>query len=444
MAVALGVIVLGAGTLLGPGPANGAETTSNALEWHGDITPLWQRWDLREHELSGNADIDIREKKTPHGPVLVGEATIRGGRYENRVLGTVIAGLDLIVVGTGKKNARVVISGTDGDAGTLQGNGTLSPGRRVPITLNGDVMFSDFWLVKRDDLRLKGNGRLAYRGDLQKGQLTGEITTSFVEFLMPKPLPAKVADLTVEEVGKTTDHGDGRASRIASDKGAVGVDVKVIIPKNAYLRGGGLDSQWEGELRIQGTFEQPRLSGGLRSVDGYFRFAGVKFVIRAGRLDFAGREPVDPIVDIVTERKTNDLTAILSASGSASRVVLSLGSNPSLPEEEILARVMFDRSVTRLASYQAQQLAAALKALDQGRTINLDEYAYAKRLLGIDVIATEKARGRGSGAPRKADAADDGSDTISLEISPGVSVESQQKEDSLGPGRLGIQWKWDY
>ena len=61
--------------------------------------------------------------------------------------------------------------------------------------------------------------------------------------------------------------------------------------------------------------------------------------------------------------KQDDYTINLTLEGVASEPELTITSSPELPEEEVLARLLFNRGLTNLSALQAVQLASAVATL---------------------------------------------------------------------------------
>jgi translocation and assembly module TamB len=140
----------------------------------------------------------------------------------------------------------------------------------------------------------------------------------------------------------------------------------------------------------------------------------------------------------------------MNVTGSASAPEVVLTSQPELPEEEILARVMFGKSVARLSPGQVVRLAAAVRALSRGETVSEDVFGLARTLLGIDILADERRRRLSGDGDQRLDSdrrrdEQSGPRPVEIEIAPGISIAAEQEEEEgVKEGTLGIIWKWDY
>jgi translocation and assembly module TamB len=132
--------------------------------------------------------------------------------------------------------------------------------------------------------------------------------------------------------------------------------------------GMGLESEWRGEVRLRGTTEDPRIGGEVQIVprQGFYSFAGTRFEITRGRILFDEDSPPDPQLDITAESDVERISVAVNVSGTASQPEINFTSVPALPEEELLARILFGGSVTELSATDALQLGSALASLRGG------------------------------------------------------------------------------
>jgi translocation and assembly module TamB len=88
--------------------------------------------------------------------------------------------------------------------------------------------------------------------------------------------------------------------------------------------------------------------------------------------------------------------AVVSVSGTAARPEIHFSSTPALPEDEILARLLFGASVADLSVTEAVQLATAVAGLQSGT----DTLGKVRRSVGVDrlrLVGDNSETGMGSG-----------------------------------------------
>ena len=163
--------------------------------------------------------------------------------------------------------------------------------------------------------------------------------------------------------------------------------------------GMGLDSEWRGDIRLRGTTADPRVGGEVRIVprQGFYSFAGTRFDITRGRIDFDESAPIDPRVDILAETEVQSASISVAVQGFASQPEITFSSVPALPEEEVLARLLFGGSITDLSATDAIQLASALASLRGGG--GMDPINKLRTAIGLDrlrIVPADQALNRGT------------------------------------------------
>ena len=182
---------------------------------------------------------------------------------------------------------------------------------------------------------------------------------------------------------------------------------------------------------------------------------GRRFEIDSGSVSFIDDLSLDPLIDFRAVTPIEGGTGIISVTGFASDPQFGFSANPELPEDEVLARILFGRSVGNLSPFQAVSLARSVAELSGvGGTDILGDVRAATGLDEIDVSAAddsgEATLGLGSYLTDNVfigveqGLADPSATTgrVEIEITPNISVESDVGTD--GSGRIGVILEWDY
>ena len=162
--------------------------------------------------------------------------------------------------------------------------------------------------------------------------------------------------------------------------------------------GMGLDSEWGADIILRGTTANPRIGGKAEMVRGSYRFAGTRFELERGLIEFDVDEPVDPRLDISAETERDGLTVAVNVRGNALEPEITFSSVPVMPEEEVLARLLFGGSITELSATDALQLGAALASLRGGG--GMDPINQLRSAIGLDrlrIVSSDPALNRGTG-----------------------------------------------
>ncbi len=445
--------------LLLTGPPSGlelpeTEPVSARLRWSGSLAPVVGLLPVDVVRIEGQGELDLSLGGSLADPVASGSLSVRDGLYENYTLGTLLRPFRLRVEGEGSRLVLREFYAEDADGGGMSVTGWLDLAGEVPsFDLTAEA--SNAMLVRRDDLRVEVDSQLALAGDLNDATLSGGIQSEQIEVSIAGDLPPSVPVLEVEEIN--TGRPAPQPQDAGDDQGLafLKLDVGIEIPGQLFIRGRGLDSEWQGSFRLTGTAAAPRLQGDLRPVRGFFDLAGKQFQLEQGRIAFTGGADLDPQLDLTTVYSEDGFTARIAITGPASGPELGLSSQPDLPNDEILARILFGEGTARLSAVQAVQVAQAAAALAGGGAGVLD---YARQTLGVDVLsfapgAEEGDLGQVEAGKYLADdlfvgvrqGATPGSSSavVEWEITPNLSLESEVGGASQ-ENNLGVIWEWDY
>jgi len=107
---------------------------------------------------------------------------------------------------------------------------------------------------------------------------------------------------------------------------------------------------------------------------------------------------LDPDLNIAANTTVEGVTAIIDIDGTAEHPQISFTSTPTLPQDEVLSRLLFGSSVTSLTPSEALQLAAALNSLRSpgGGGGPLGKLRSSTGLDRLRVLGADKSTGQGT------------------------------------------------
>ncbi|WP_460274227.1 translocation/assembly module TamB domain-containing protein [Celeribacter sp. ULVN23_4] len=152
-----------------------------------------------------------------------------------------------------------------------------------------------------------------------------------------------------------------QAAASGSSSVAYGLDISINAPGKIYIRGRGLDTELGGRLRVRGTTADIVPVGQFSLLRGRMSLMGKRIVMEEGYVTLQGE--LDPVIRLVAETETDDLTVQLITEGTVSSPELTLSSSPEMPEDEILAQLLFGKSISEISAFQAAQMASAVATL---------------------------------------------------------------------------------
>lgn len=367
-----------------------------SVNWSGDIQPVWAVLPLISHRMTGAADIDLELSGTLNTPLVTGYARLAEGTYENLDLGTLLQDISLSFSANTVSDLSFDMSGTDGDGGQVSGNGALVRG--VDGDLSGDLSLNldRLRLVRRDDVKIKGSGDVTYSLTPDRDRMEGNIQVDSGEISLTASYAEPVPTLDViDPNAPKAAQGPQRAGKETD------LAITITAPRGIDVVGRGLESEWTADVELGGTLASPELTGGLDVARGEFSFLGELFELTRGEVRFTGGGQIDPDLSIIATRTTGGITARVEVSGRASAPTITLGSNPPLPQDEVLSRIIFGKSAGQLGPLEAVQLANAAAELTglagRGgvvgtlrRSVGLDVFRFGSDAGGSTVVVGER------------------------------------------------------
>ena len=261
--------------------------------------------------------------------------------------------------------------------------GVLQPDLPVDITIaarDARPLAADLVTADLDmDLRLRGAARTRI-------DAVGQVQVKHADINIPDGLPSSVAVLDVRRPGEKA----AAAGAPAAPALVIGLDVGVDAPRAVFVRGRGLDAEMGGKLHVGGTTAAPQISGGFELRRGTFNFAGASLKFTRGQVGFSGtglQRKIDPTLDFAAETAAGGVTARVGVTGFATAPKIALGSTPELPQDEVLARLLFGVSVKELSALQIVQIARAVASLRGSGGGGPNPLAMAQKRLGLDRLS---------------------------------------------------------
>lgn len=364
---------------------------TGAVRWKGSLAPLWQFVPLANSRLTGQGQLEATVSGTPATPLLSADLQLAKAAFEDILVGLFLADINATVHLDSAGLSRLSFSAGDGQGGSVRLDGSIgSLAEGLPLLLNGEL--TNLAPLHRTDLNLTLSGTTRITGPVTAPDVQAAITVNKGVYQIVPSFGTSIPTLDVVEVehftptelfGSLPDTVNGSAS---AHPGGPRLNVTVNIPNRFFVRGSGLESEWEGDLQVTGTASSPVLTGGLSSIRGQFGLLGKQFVLTKGAVLFSGGTPPDPLLDIVVTYNAASITAQATLSGTATAPVLTLSSQPPLPQDEVVAQVLFGQSVASLGRMEAIQLAsqvAMLAAFGNGTPGLLEK---TRDAFGIDVL----------------------------------------------------------
>lgn len=377
-----------------------AAPLSGGVRYNGPAGPLFSLTALPDQQLTGAIGVAADFSGRAQRPVLTGVVRANNLTYENHNYGTRLINLRVRGTFTNDQLEVTELTARAGD-GTVSGKGfvSLSSAKGFPVQLNLDLDRAQ--LARGGDLAASATGQLQLVSNDQTPMvLTGQLHLPETRYRIIRDSAAEVATLTGirRKAPKGRQPVSGDPDPITSVPGNIKLDIDLVADNRIFVTGMGLNSEWSANLKLRGTTGAPQMTGNLDLVRGTLDFSGRSFELQRGHIRFPDGVITNPRLDLVAAGTVADISVTLNLAGSAEKPQISFTSTPGLPQDEIMARLLFGNGISELSPVQAIQLAASLNNLRGGRG-GLNPLGVLQSSIGIDrlrILDADHAAGRGT------------------------------------------------
>ncbi|PHR20510.1 MAG: hypothetical protein COA41_04935 [Sphingopyxis sp.] len=435
-----------------------AAPLSGGIRYNGPAGTLFSLAALPDQNLRGAIGVAADFSGRVQTPVLTGVVRANNLIYENNTYGTRLTNMKIRGDFTNDRLEVTELTANAGD-GTISGEGfiSLSSDKGYPLQLA--LNLENATLARGNDLAASATGDIqVVNSATTPATIRGRIRLPETRYKIVYEGSTKVATLTgvrrKPALGRKKITGE--ADPVSGVPSNWKLDIDLIADNQIYVSGMGLDSEWSADIKIRGTTGAPILTGGIDLIRGTLGFAGRSFDLETGRLRFNGSAMTNPTLRLVASGEVDDVNINVNITGSAEDPEIAFSSTPSLPQDEIMARILFGNSIGELTPIQAVQLASSLNGL-RGGGGGLNPLGVLQSSVGIDrlrILGADKDTGRGTSIAAGQYISNDvyveivtdarGYTATQLEISltPALSVLSSV--GSFGGSNVNVRYRKDY
>ncbi|WP_159975669.1 MULTISPECIES: translocation/assembly module TamB domain-containing protein [unclassified Novosphingobium] len=377
-------------------------TLGGGIRYNGPADTLFSFAGLPGQTLSGPIGLAADFSCRVSDPCINGVVQGRDMVYENQAYGTRLSSMALAGKFTGNTLELTSLTAKAGD-GTVTASGKVSLAADAGYPMDLSVKLDRARLARSDALSATATGSLRFTKVAgEAALLSGEIRLPETRYQIVREGAAQVPRLTgvrfKPPVGPQRITGDETAPKAASAFALVRLDLTLRAPEKLYVSGMGLESEWSARFKITGTSAAPNVAGQVNLVRGTLGFAGRSFELTDGLISFNDSEMFNPTVAITATDDVEDVTVNVNVSGRAQNPQIDFSSDPSLPDDEVLSRILFGSSIANLSALQAVQLASSLNSLNSTGG-GLNPLGKLRSAAGIDrlrILGPDEASGRGT------------------------------------------------
>ncbi len=414
---------------------------------------------LNPRTVQGDAAFDLRLAGALTPEALEGTVTLNGARISDPGFGEALTGIDGTVA-LGGGTARADLTGNLLDGGEVAAAGTVALAAPfvADLRIGGDALT----LSQPELYRATADLDLTVQGPLAgAARIAGLVDVATAEIRLPAsgigalgdlpelrhvaPSPAVATTLRRAEIGAPRGEGDGPGD----EEGGFGLDLLVRAPTQVFVRGRGLDAELGGELRLGGTTSAILPSGGFNLIRGRLGILSQRFELTDGTATLQG--DFVPFLRFVAETtaRTGTLVRII-LEGPANDPTVTFASTPELPQDEVLAQLIFGVNLASITPFQAVQLAAGVATLAGRGGGLIDGLRGDAGLADLDITTDEAGNpalrlGRYVSENVYTDVTvgtEDTEATINLDLTPDLTLRAGVSSE--GDTSVGIEFARDY
>jgi len=415
----------------------------------------------RGARASGVAILALKATGRVAEPVVAGSIKLAGGtivdpstniRLEDVQFDGVFSGTRLEIRRASAQNSR---------GGSISSSGAISLNQLegLPVDISTQVRgfrYTDGRIFSTSvDADLNLSGALTRRSELG-----GTIELGKTEVTLPKGFGASgaarldVAHINAPfEVRQTLARAERRLDGVrieTSGSSDIALNITLNAPRQIFLRGRGLDAELGGQVLIGGTTGGPEPVGQFDLIRGRINVLGQRIDLTEGAISLTGT--LDPQLGLEARTQTDAVTAVVRVGGNVSDPLITVSSDPELPQDEVLARILFDRPLAELSGLQVARLAAAAAELTgQGgpsfweqvrRSTGLDDLDFRTEADGATALRAGKYLQDNLYSTIEVNSRGESEVSLNLDISD--ALKARTSVDLRGNTSVGIFYEKDY
>ncbi|MGO8081565.1 translocation/assembly module TamB domain-containing protein [Rhizobium leguminosarum] len=333
----------------------------------------------------GVATVNLQIGGTAAAPVINGTVSTNGAKLVDVRRNMAVNNLTATVTFNGSQAVISRLTGNLGGGGTISASGTIgiqpAGGFPADISIKLDkAVYVDGTLVVSTV-----NGTVGLRGPITNATLSGKLRLDKTSITVPEKLPTSLREIDIRHknapravLAQLRDDGERKPGEKSS---VITLDLEIDAPSHIFVRGRGIDAELGGLVTIRGTAAAPIVTGGFTMRRG-------RMTILNRRLDFSDKSRITfagdltPALDMEATSASGSTTLTVDVAGLATDPAITFSSSPELPQDEVLAQLIFGQSMSKLSPVQIAQLADAVSQLAGNRSTSLFEGL--RNQLGVD------------------------------------------------------------
>jgi len=414
---------------------------------------------LDDHRMTGHAAVNVTLAGTPAAPQIAGTADLKGGSYENLASGTRLSKMDAHIDATRDTLRLTRFNAVTPEKGSLSATGEVSLKDIKNPAFRLDAVIDKAQIVKQQNMDVRISGDVHVTGDAKAADVSANILLNRVDVYLANFGGGSTASmLNIKEVNVPARLRKSRRDRrnVSTGDYDVALDIKIEAPKYIFVEAQGLATEWSTKLQVTGTVNAPVVNGYLKLLQGKYDIFNARLNLTTGNISLNGGDVTNPDLDIKGNIKGREVTANMTVGGTAQNPQVEMTSTPALPQDEILAKVLFNKSVDELSPLEMIKVAEFIGVMTGAIKSGPDPLTKLRKKMGIDMLSVNRDDASGDTSLSIGKqisegvyiSVDQGVNTegsavkVEVDVTPSIQVETRLGNDDANS--VGVNWKKDY
>ena len=348
----------------------------------GYLEDLLDFFDLGTNRIEGKCVCDLEIFNTLKHPKLSGGIDFSRGFYQNYYSGIELDNIYAKFQAKGSSLSLTQFSASDlHQRNSIKAKGDIDFNLQKLFPYNFTIDLNRFTFNGLDLATIDVSGNLLAQGDFSSGNISGNLKINEGDISLPNKLPNLPPDLQVNYINQKKPLLEKPSKKKIEN--LTNLDITCQAEDSVFLTGFGVDSEWKGDLKIQGTTDNPLFIGQVDLGKGKFSFSGRNFILHKGFLRFSEKNNATPFISVNGSINIKDVEIFASINGPLNNPQITFQSSPPLPLGSIAAYLLFGQDIAEISSLQALELATALSSFSGHSSSFFEE---TKKSLGVDRI----------------------------------------------------------
>jgi autotransporter translocation and assembly factor TamB len=357
--------------------------------------------------FQGSGALDFKFQGDPLHPTVTGNVRVTGVKGVIVPVGVKLtdaqASIDL------NTQELMVSVAARAEDGTISATGALGVNRYKPGAGRITVKFDRWPAIATQRYRAVIGGEVVASGTVTAPSLSGRLEVLNGTFRPPLEFLAATSQLSLDQTitviapGEQAPPHPGEAATQFRAPGEpsvfqnLTVGLTVQIDRNTWIRHDQAEVELEGRVRIEKAPQGPiGVIGAIDTVRGWITYQQRRFDLQSGTIAFTSGQSIDPTLNIDARYTLPNYLVDVLVTGTASKPVLQLKSQPELPQADILSLILFGKTTGELGQGQQQTLQQQAMQMAGGYAAGAIGQAVSQSL-GLQALGLQMGGSSGSG-----------------------------------------------